>query len=382
MRCRVALLFLAHALFFGPPLAVAQDDLFKLNPGGQLRNKYPALDRLLRLPTTIDAGVGVLTVDLAKAAGIVTFKYGSSTTRFKPVSWRQTRDAFSWSATGVDSGWEAACLLVSGTSTRGVIFTKEGVFSIEPVGDDMHAVVRFNPRKLPDETAPVQRTTRATMSSAVPARRASRVQVQVLVAFAKDAAQVHATSAARRAWVDDVVNVTNCSYAISGVDVELVTSPSSPYLVDYRETGFTTDLNLLMGKNDGVMEDIHTVREADNADLVVLIIDRRNAFCGRAATTLARKESAFAIVRLDCAKEKLTFAHEIGHLQGASHQDELGKYPFGHGFCKDGRGTVMSAGCGPRHLVWSHPPVLGSAEREDNVRVLNTTAEMIGGLLN
>jgi hypothetical protein len=382
MRCRVALLFLAYALLFDAPTAIAQEELFKLDPVGQLRNKYPALDQILRLPTTDDAGVGTLSVDLTKSDSIVTFKYGTSSTRFKPTSWRKTGAGFSWSAVGADSGWEAACLLLSGATTRGVIYTRAGVFSIEPVGDDMHAVVRFNPRKLPDEGPPVQRTTRASVSSDAPGRRASPVQVQVLVAFAKDAARAHATAAARRAWLDDVINVTNCSYAISGVDVELVASPSSPYLVDYRETGFTTDLNLLMGKNDGVMEDIHTVRENDKADLVVLITNKRNALCGRAATTEATKRSAFAFVRLDCAKEKLTFAHEIGHLQGASHQDETGKYDYGHGFCKDGRGTVMSAGCGVRHPIWSHPPNLGSEAREDNVRVLNYTAETIGGLLN
>lgn len=383
MRFWVAKLF--FALMFScylSPIAIAQDDLFKVGPVGELAKKNPALRQILRLPTTINAGVGTLSVDLAKAADIVTFKYGTTSTRLKTTSWRQVGDAFSWSAVGADSAWEAGCLLVSGTSTRGAIYTKDGVFSIDPIGDNMHAVVRFDPSKLPSDRPPTHRGETAPAAFlAVPARRAAPVSVQVLVAFANGAAQVHSTPAARQAWVDDVINITNCSYVNSGIDVELVRSASSPYLVDYQESGFTTDLNLLMGKNDGIMEDIHSVRIADKADLVVLVIGRGSALCGRAATTLATREQAFAIVRLDCAKGKLTFAHEIGHLQGASHQDEPGKYPFGHGFCKAGRGTVMSAGCGLRHPIWSYPPDFGSEKRENNVRVLNTTADIIEGLL-
>ena len=192
---------------------------------------------------------------------------------------------------------------------------------------------------------------------------------------------MHASPAERRAWLDDVLNVTNCSYINSGVEIELVRSNSSPLLVNYQEFGFTTDLNLLMGENDGEMDDIHAVRISDKADLVVLIVGKSYGFCGRAAATLASKEQAFAIVRFDCAKERLTFAHEVGHLQGASHQDEEGEFTYGHGFCVDGRGTVMSSGCGRRYPQWSRPPNFGSAERENNMRVLNQTAEMMRDLM-
>jgi hypothetical protein len=382
MRYTVARFVLGVFLSVGlSPFASAQDELFKIGPIAGMEEKYPALREVLRLPTTINVGVGTLGVELAKAADVVTFKVGTRSTRLKTKSWRQVGNEFSWSAVGVDSPWETGCLLVAGATTRGAIYTKDGVFSIDPIGENMHAVVRFDPRKLPGDRSPSHRGTTTSEISPVPARRAAPVSINVLVAFAKSAAQTHLTPAARQAWVDDVINITNCSYVNSDIDIELVRSASSPYLVDYQESGFTTDLNLLMGKNDGIMEDIHSVRLADKADLVVLIIGRGSAFCGRAATTLATREQAFAIVRLDCAKGKLSFAHEIGHLQGASHQNEPGKYPFGHGFCQGGRGTVMSAGCGLRYPIWSHPPDLGSTNHANNVRVLNTTADMMGSLI-
>jgi len=77
----------------------------------------------------------------------------------------------------------------------------------------------------------------------------------------------------------------------------------------------------------------------------------------------------------------LTFAHEIGHLQGASHQDEEGVLPYSHARCQDGNGTVMSSPCEHRFPQWSRPPHWGSAETQHNARVLNETASMISSFL-
>lgn len=385
-------LALTWALIFIPFLGFSSsaqtDRLFEKVEIGDLRQSNAPLQRIFQLPTTRGAEVVKVGVDLAKTEGVVSFDYGSVSTKLKRLAWRQTGDdRFSWAGTGVDSVWESGCLLVTSNSVRGSIYTLQGSFSVEPIGGGLHAITSIDASKFPGDhvtlaSAPLTPpdAARALLLKA-PEAGTSRVTIDVLVAFAKGAAMVHPSAAERQAWLDDVFNVTNCSYLNSGVNIELRRSPSSPYLVDYEESGFTTDLSFLLTPDDGKMDDVHAVRAADKADIVVLIVGHAQGFCGRAATTLASKETAFAMVRLDCAKDKLTFAHEIGHLQGASHQDEEGVLPYSHARCQDGNGTVMSSPCEHRFPQWSRPPHWGSAETQHNARVLNETASMISSFL-
>lgn len=134
-------------------------------------------------------------------------------------------------------------------------------------------------------------------------------------------------------------------------------------------------------------------------------------------TTIASAETAFALVHYNCATgPQYTFGHEIGHLQGARHdldQDpETTPYAYGHGFkyCPapsttdpnpDWCRTIMALECNctpevcgrastcpapqrncPRARYWSSPnvhscSVMGTAERENNARVLNETATTV-----
>ena len=383
---------LTWALIFIPILgsvgSAQTDRLFEKVEIGDLRQSNTPLRRIFELPTTRGAEVVRVGVDLAKTEGVVTFEFGSVSTKLKRASWRQIGDdRFSWAGTGVDSAWESGCLLVTSNSVRGSIYTQQGSFSVEPIGGGLHAITSIDAARFPRDHATLAGaplappSVRRALQLKVPEPAASRTIIDVLVAFAKGAALAHASEAERQAWLDDVINVTNCSYQISGINVELRRTPSSPYLVDYSESGFTTDLRFLMTPGDGKMDEVHTVRANDKADIVVLMVSRAYGFCGRAATTLATKEKAFAMVRVDCAKDKLTFAHEIGHLQGASHQDEEGVKEFSHGRCKDGNGTVMSSRCARRFPQWSRPPSWGSAEKQHNARMLNETASMISSFL-
>jgi len=205
-----------------------------------------------------------------------------------------------------------------------------------------------------------------------------------LVVLAKGAAALFPGPVEQLNYVDRAIDATNHSYLNSGVAIELRRSSSSPYLVDYVETGFTTDLVRLMVTDDSFMNDVHTVRASDKADVVVLIVASANGFCGRAAATMASRDTAFAMVSAHCAPEKLAFAHEIGHLQGASHDDEPGFFPFGHGYCNaSAEGTVMASRltCPNRRPQWSRPPIWGSASFEHNARVLNQTASDVAAFL-
>ena len=69
------------------------------------------------------------------------------------------------------------------------------------------------------------------------------------------------------------------------------------------------------------MDDIHTVRDRVGADLAHLIIREVDRWCG-----LAWLGGPFGITGLDCGAD--TFAHELGHNLGLSHEryEELQRY--------------------------------------------------------
>ncbi|HZG54421.1 MAG TPA: zinc-dependent metalloprotease family protein [Pyrinomonadaceae bacterium] len=71
------------------------------------------------------------------------------------------------------------------------------------------------------------------------------------------------------------------------------------------------------------MKEVHELRDTHKADVCVLLIDSPLA-CGKADKIFATEDRAFAVVHYSCATGNYSFGHEIGHLQGASHNKELG----------------------------------------------------------
>ncbi len=84
----------------------------------------------------------------------------------------------------------------------------------------------------------------------------------------------------------------------------------------------STDLSRLRATNDGYMDELHSLRDSYGADLVSLI-ENEPAYCGYAyrMTSLSTSfaSSAFSVVHHSCATGYYSFAHEIGHNQGAHH---------------------------------------------------------------
>src|SRR5690606_20416486 len=95
-----------------------------------------------------------------------------------------------------------------------------------------------------------------------------------------------------------------------------------------------TDKDRLVGTSDGYMDNVHTLRSQYGADIVVLIVNDSPFLCGVAATIKAGVNNAFAVVIDHCAVGNYSFAHEIGHLAGARHDDDSDDdpYDYGHGF--------------------------------------------------
>lgn len=215
-------------------------------------------------------------------------------------------------------------------------------------------------------------------------------QISVIVAYTNrfkvDAGDV-------TAYMDLLEEETNVSYANSQINttVKIVHA----YETSYAGSGsFATDLDFFSNSNNTETAELLQLREVYNADVMILLTgnDGYATSCGRAKVIGATEANALAAAREGCAAGYFSFGHEIGHLIGARHiisQDpNTEPFSYGHGYCNTTPQTwrtVMAYNCpsnsgGGRIQQWSSPDVFingevtGSANIEDNARVLNERA--------
>ena len=243
-------------------------------------------------------------------------------------------------------------------------------------------------------------------------------EIDILVAY---------TSAARRAagnietFIQFAINNTHRAYSNSeiGLRLRLVHKYQVSYAqhsdmeVDLDRLTFNSTFRYSDGTRpdpEGYMDEVHGLRDRHGADLVVLIVaSQADRVCGiawvppyddaRFGTVLPTL--GFSVVAHNCeAVNYFTFAHEIGHNQGASHdphnaEDDDGNdtalFPYAHGFCNTARNqnTVMAyqsnrlGSCRNEIPYFSSPLIryqgtpTGDAAVRDNRRVLRETAQRV-----
>ncbi|MBE9048796.1 hypothetical protein IQ255_31240 [Pleurocapsales cyanobacterium LEGE 10410] len=153
--------------------------------------------------------------------------------------------------------------------------------------------------------------------------------IDVMVIFSEQAA---ISNPNMEALAEGSIQSSNDSFSNSNIDVNF--NLIHYQQVSYSESGdISTDLSRLVGTNDGYMDDVHWLRDVYGADVVILIVDFDPFLCGKATIIEATSNLAFAAVRDDCSIGNYTFAHEIGHLAGARHDNDQASspYAFGHG---------------------------------------------------
>lgn len=277
---------------------------------------------------------------------------------------------------------------VNGDSITGSIQTETGLYRIRPLGGGAHAIYKVG--AFPSEHPPSFGGAENQNRDMPPFPRIQRndrsvVELCILVAY---------TPAVKEKVTDikGLVNLafieTNTSYTGSGVYITAVPATAEPVLIDYVESGsFETDLAALKAPSDGNMDDLIRLQNENSADIVVLLVDN-GSYCGLASDILASKESAFALVYHDCATGYYSFAHEIGHLQGARHNPEADPtatpFPYGHGYMDalNKRRSIMSYDCPggcTRQPQWARPLEWGTADLHHDARVLNETRGLLAG---
>ena len=233
-----------------------------------------------------------------------------------------------------------------------------------PSGDERLALVA------PEAKMPTARRPEDELSP-----KPNDIIIDVIVAYTKKAASNY--SDIEHELVDLAVGESNKSFRLSNLDhikLRLVYA----YETDYVEEGAHFDhVWRFADKDDGYMEEIHGLRDKYRADVAILVVDDPNG-CGLATRVRADADEAFAVVHHACAAANYTFAHEIGHLIGASH--EL-SYVNGSKW-RDIMGSKESCGGCPRVPVWSSPTVLIKGEVAgtailDNARVIAEQAARV-----
>jgi len=159
---------------------------------------------------------------------------------------------------------------------------------------------------------------------------------------------VYTAAAASGRDINGIINLAiselNESYnrsSVSNLDAELAHRQQISFS---ESSNILTDLNRLVSNGT-----VASLRNQHNADVVVLLTDGPYfGIAGVANEIRAEAGDAFAIVQAAFATGGLTFAHEVGHLQGGQHhpgdptatpgdpfddpENDLFTYGFGHRF--------------------------------------------------
>jgi hypothetical protein len=306
-----------------------------------------------------------------------------------------------------DHGWVQMVYAPEGVTAT--VTVGQTQYSIEPLGNGVHAVSRIDQAGYPSEHTPDNPSgvldapsepgvlfarggnSGGTGGTDGTGGIAALSTLNVLVVYTASAASAAGNITSK---IQLAVDETNQSYVNSGISINMVRVHTAQ--VTYSETGksFSTHVNNLKGTTDGQMDNIHTLRNTYGADVVVLVVNDTEA-CGIAAAIKATATTAFAVADQSCITGYYSFAHEVGHLQGARHDrfvdGTLSPYQYGHGFIPSSKNwrTIMAYGnnCSncTRIKWWSNPlktypstgQVMGTALYEDNARVLNLTAPTV-----
>lgn len=177
------------------------------------------------------------------------------------------------------------------------------------------------------------------------------------------------------------IEETNAVYAMSRTDARLV--PVHFVRVTTEVTDRLAALGHLLAPTDGVYDELPSLRDRYEADVVLLVSSLPGTTINGAI--LATEATAVLIVQVGpLGAPSYALAHEMGHLHGARHSPEEDPtsvpFPYGHAFRNDSLRTVLASGPQRNVAAFSSPNVVvdgvvvGDSTLRDVARVVRESA--------
>lgn len=198
-------------------------------------------------------------------------------------------------------------------------------------------------------------------------------EIDILVAYTPQARAAAGGTAGMQALINLAVANANTAYTNSLIPLTLVLVYSYETTYNEDSADLLNDLFRLQGTTDGNMDEVHALRDGYNADMVCLMVaTAKSGTCGIAflmgsgSVSASFKQSCFAVCANNCVSNE-TFAHELGHNMGCSHDQGnggAGAYPYSYGWRWNGTSagnpqyrSVMAYAPGTRVKYFSNPNV-------------------------
>ena len=310
-------------------------------------------------------------------------------------------------------------LVVQGPDLLGSIRRGQETWKVQPLGNGDTAVYRYDVSQLrrhppnwgdfmwKNMRMQMQAPSRDDTGAAGSAQDTGDV-IDLLVAYTPKAREAAGNM---DAFIQFAIDNAHRSYRNSNIDFRLRLVHA--HEVNYsQDADMVEDLNVLTVPGDGYMDEVHALRDRYGTDLVVLIVETSTSnACGIAWTPDFRRDpnadysdTGFSVMGQNCELVNYyTFAHELGHNQGAHHDPDNTcdsppctlpsppTFQYRHGRCNvaESWNTIMAYGsnrqgsCGREIPYFSSPNIryrgtpTGDAAVRDNRRVLLETARRV-----
>ncbi len=290
------------------------------------------LDALEQEKTT--ASIQIVSANLAafKTSGTVQVENlggsGSLTLRSTKTEVRSERD-FSWAAAVEGRPTFTANFVWNNGFVHGNLYLGKAIYAIMPLSRERQALVRLNTSAFPPEDChfPDKKQGHARPTHEpengvgeedddTKISPAANCRIRLIVGFTHD---VDNENVDPRGAIQLAVDAFNEINENSGVfhRVEL----ARVFEVNYSDSGNpATDLANWENEGDGIMDEVHVLRNLYDADLAGLIVMSNPSACGKASAVGAEYANAFQVTKYSCASgSAFTFAHEFAHLLDANH---------------------------------------------------------------
>src|SRR5688572_1987452 len=217
----------------------------------------------------------------------------------------------------------------------------EGVYEVQYSSSDMYTVSQLDQSLYPDDIVLESILPENPLPAVEPDVNTQAItDIDIMVLYTSRAATAVGGLSAMTARIDLAVQETNQSYINSNVNqrINLVYAGQVTY-DEGTNPDFGITLDRLTGKVDGYMDNVHSLRDSFNADLVSFFIEG-NQYCGIAwlmySPSISFESNGFSVVAQSCATGYYSFAHELGHNMGSRHDTYVDTnntpYPYSHGF--------------------------------------------------